>query len=277
MRNSSRPPSAGAPFRKPVEKKARAVYYPPSDKKPLAETDIHFDAIQDLKNLLKRYYRDRDDVYVAAVNFIFYTEGKPKDRFSPDVYVVFGVEKKRRRSYFLWKEKHTPSIAFEITSRKSMIEDATRKKDLYEELRVKEYILCDPEADYLQPPLQGFRLVRGKYRPIPQATDGSIHSEVLCATLRLENEAVSLYADATGQRVLSADELARAETQRAQTETQRAQLEAERAQAETERAKQETLRASAAEERSRAAEAENARLREELERLKNQLPSTRRE
>ena len=30
-------------------------------------------------------------------------------------------------------------------------------------LRVREYILFDPKAEYLKPPLKGFRLVNGKY------------------------------------------------------------------------------------------------------------------
>ena len=43
-----------------------------------------------LRGALKTYYAGRPDVYVAGNNFVFWEEGNPKARISPDAYVVFG-------------------------------------------------------------------------------------------------------------------------------------------------------------------------------------------
>ena len=180
-------PALRAPFKKP-----RPVVYPGSDGKPLAETETHFLAIAAFVALLRRFFANRSDVYAHGCNFIYYEEGNNKARFSPDAYVVFGVEKKNRRSYFLWEEKRAPAIVVEFTSRKTKNEDAIQKKELCARLGVKEYFMCDPKSEYLKPPLQGFRLADGRYEPIPMAADGSIHSVELRATLRLENKLLTI-------------------------------------------------------------------------------------
>ena len=75
--------------------------------------------------------------------------------------MVFGVEKKLRDNFKVWKEGgKTPTIVFEFTSKKTMREDRDVKRPLYEQvLKVPEYVLFDPTGDYLKPRLQGFRLV----------------------------------------------------------------------------------------------------------------------
>ena len=50
-----------------------------------------------------------------------------------------------------------PNAAIEVTSRKTKREDLKAKPAIYARIRVPEYFLYDPTADYLQPPLQGFR------------------------------------------------------------------------------------------------------------------------
>jgi len=76
----------------------RDIDYPSSDGKPMAETEIHAREMLFTMGTLDLYYDDRNDVYVAANNFIYYEEGDRDARFSPDVYVVLGVKKKIRRS-----------------------------------------------------------------------------------------------------------------------------------------------------------------------------------
>ena len=41
--------------------------------------------------------RTRPDVYVSGNNFVYYEEGDPKKRVSPDCYVVFGVPQTHAR------------------------------------------------------------------------------------------------------------------------------------------------------------------------------------
>src|ERR1043165_4172612 len=163
------------------------IEYPSSDGTPLAETDIHVREIVALLTTLQMFFESRDGVYVAANNFIYYEEGNPAARFSPDVYVVFGVGKETRPVFKLWEEK-PPSVIFEASSRGTWLEDAGNKKTLCQVLGVKEYFLFDPERDYLKPPLQGFRLLDGKMISIEPDRQGCLFSEELRLKLRLSDE-----------------------------------------------------------------------------------------
>lgn len=222
----------------------RPIEYPETDGKPMAETDIHRDEMADTIDALKYRYLAEVDVYVAGNLLIYFQEGDPGQRFAPDVFVVFGVPKRKRRVYKLWEEKKAPDFVLEVTSRGTRFEDKGSKKGLCAELGVLEYFLFDPEADYLDPPLQGFRLVNGRYEPITPHPDGSVASEALGLILARENDGrLRLLDAATGERLLRPGE-ARQEREEALA---RADQEAKRAKRETERAD--------------AAEAELARLR----------------
>ena len=74
----------------------RKVYYPTRDGKPMAETDKHADLMRYTIDSLQVYYADQADVYVSGNNFVFYQEGEPKKRISPDCYVVYGAAKHLR-------------------------------------------------------------------------------------------------------------------------------------------------------------------------------------
>ena len=209
----------------------RRVEYPESNGEPMAETDIHREEMAALIAMLRHYFRDNPDVYVAGNLFIYYEEGDSTARFAPDVFVVFGVPKHQRRIYRLWDEKYAPAIVFEVTSRKTWLEDAGNKKTLCARLRVAEYFLYDPEADYLKPALQGFRLDNGDYRSLSSEADGALFSDVLKLKLYLEDGLLRLVNPATGERLLRPDEaLARAAEEavaRREAEARIAALEAE--------------------------------------------------
>jgi Uma2 family endonuclease len=140
----------------------RRVYYPDSDGKPMAETEKHRDLMIYSIEALKAFFDARPDVQVSGNNFIYFEEGNPKARISPDCYVVFGVPKRVRDSYKSWEEGgKLPAVIFEFTSKKTRREDVHKKRPLYEQvLRVSEYFQFDPTGDYLKPRLQGFRWVR---------------------------------------------------------------------------------------------------------------------
>src|SRR5579862_4067881 len=91
-----------APPIKPSRK--RCLYYPVSDGKPMAETDKHRKLMTYDIDGLDNFYRHRSDVYVSGSNFLYWEEGNPKARVSPDCYVIFGVAKKLRDSYKAWEE-----------------------------------------------------------------------------------------------------------------------------------------------------------------------------
>ncbi|HLX62510.1 MAG TPA: Uma2 family endonuclease [Planctomycetota bacterium] len=209
------------------------IEYPFSDGKPVAETDIHFDAIAALNALLKRFFKGRDDVYVASNNLIYYTEGDIGDRFSPDVYVVLGVKNYLRRTYLIWAEKKPPTVVFEFTSRGTSGEDRGSKKELCASLGVKEYFLFDPEHDYLKPAFQGYELFRGVYRPIRADKDGMLTSRSLGLKFRDDGRYLAAFDAATGKQILRMDDALDEAEERASN----AEAEAERLRREIERLK----------------------------------------
>jgi len=110
--------------------------------------------------------------------------------------------------------------------------------DLYRRLGVAEFFLFDPMQEYLDPPVQGYRLSGEGYEPLPRTSDGWLEGEQLGLRMGVEDEDLALRRLDTGERLLTAEEAL--------------QIEAESRRAETEA--------------RRAAEAEVARLREELRR-----------
>jgi len=112
------------------------LHYPSGDGKPMAENDVCRDqAIYCTDTLGQRYAHD-PMVYVAGNNFVYYKQRHPKQCISPDVYVVFGVEKRPRRSYMSWRENGIlPSVVIEITSHTTWMED-TMKEPRYEKMGV---------------------------------------------------------------------------------------------------------------------------------------------
>ena len=154
-----------------------AIYYPDSDGKPMAETDLHRDIMLDVIFMLQRWFAGQsDDVYVSGNILVYYVEGDPRRSVSPDALVIKGVRQYRREVVKLWDEGRAPQVVFEITSRWTRREDSGRKRLLYAQLGVREYYMYDPTGDYLDPRLQAWVLaddtVNGRgYRPLPLLTE----------------------------------------------------------------------------------------------------------
>ena len=206
-----------------------AVFYPTSDGQPMAETAIHRRCMVDVADTLELWFgkHGRDDVCVGSNNFLYYERGNPRAVVSPDVYVVVGAPAGLRDTYMLWNEPKGPDFVLEVTSASTRHNDERRKRDVYAALGVREYFLYDPRAEYLAPPLQGFRLHEGAYRAMPAVTvlsnrGVSIASEVLGLELREEREErwVRLRDPATGEVLLTHEE-----SERARGEAERARAE----------------------------------------------------
>ena len=147
-------------------KAAPTVVYPESDGKPMAETEYHRDIMIDFIQMLKHYFRNANDVHVSGNLLIYYEEGNPRKSVSPDVFVAFGVSKKKRRTYKIWEEGHAPGFVLEVASPSTYKHDLTRKKDLYSSvLGVREYYIYDPYHE-VDPYFLGYRLVDGVYEEI---------------------------------------------------------------------------------------------------------------
>lgn len=194
-----------------------SIEYPDADGKPMAEGDVQCSYLTYARNVLRIYFHSRSDVYVAGNLFIYYQEGNPTAVVAPDVFVVFGVDKGNRRSYKTWEEGNkAPGFILEITSKSTKDEDQKTKPAIYAALGVQEYFQYDPTGDYLNPQLQGLRLVGENYQLISVTTLPdevlSFHSEVLGLELRLQAGELRLYNPATGQVLLTHEE----EVQRSQ-------------------------------------------------------------
>jgi len=183
------------------------VHYPESDGRPLWESDWHHEAIVYLLHAFKSHFHDVPDIYVSGTLLMYFVEGDPSAVVCPDVFVVKGVPKGRRRTYKLWLEGRAPSLVFEVTARETRDEDLVTKKATYARLGVEEYFLFDPCADYLSPQLQGFRWSDGMYRAIELDADGSQTSAITGLRIRQEGFLPRL-VDATGEPLLSAEEMA---------------------------------------------------------------------
>ncbi len=203
----------------------------------MAETDAHRDLMTDSIETLKHYYRNENDVYVSGNLFMYYVEGDPRKCVSPDVFVVFGVEKKRRRTYLTWEEGRTPDFVLEAASPKTFLNDMKEKKDLYASvLAVQEYYIYDPLGQIV-PSFIGFRLIDGAYQEID-----FVHNRLPSAVLGLElgerDGDLRLYNPDTSQWLQTPSERAEDAEARAQLETnarQNAEAELAEALAEIER------------------------------------------
>ncbi len=268
------------------------IYYPDTDGKPMAASDLHRDILNCTIDTLKAHYTQRPDVYVSGDILMYYVEGDPRRAVAPDVLVSFGLDKKRRNTYLVWVEGKLPDFVMEFSSKTTYAEDLGKKMDLYASLGIQDYFLYDAEGLFLASQLMGWTLVDGVYVPVSEHADGGLHSDVLSLDFHVDDEGLGFYDPVAGAWLQTPTEAAEAraeqEATRAEQEATRAEQEATRAEnaetlaeqeaaraeQEAARAEQEAARAESAEtlakqeaSRAEAAETEVARLREQLQRL----------
>jgi Uma2 family endonuclease len=185
-----------------------SIIYPAEDGEPMAETPMHVRALILLFQALEDYLALRLDIYIGADMFWYWQEGDLSARRAPDVMVIKGVGRAERRSFFSWRENGVlPCFIVEIVSEKTWREDLFHKRRLYAQLGVREYVLFDPEAAYLRPVLQGFRLQEsGLYVPLEPDDLDRIHSDELGLFLRAEGPTLRLLDGMTGKPILSREE-----------------------------------------------------------------------
>lgn len=226
----------------PAPVAAVPIEYPSSDGKPMAENDAQRGAIMYGIGALARHFRDRRDVYVSGDLLIYYEEGNPRVSIAPDVFVVFGVEKRQRPNYKLWEEGCAPAFVLEVASPGTWRDDLGRKRSVYARLGVCEYWQYDPAGEFLPERLLGRRLTRSGFvrQPAETAPDGTLtlRSRTLGLELRAAPGREMRFRDpVTGHDLRSHDEEAEdrlaeaaarlaAETRAADAETRAADAEA---------------------------------------------------
>jgi Uma2 family endonuclease len=244
------------------------IEYPESDGEPMGETQIHIAHTLRLLQVLQHRY-DGENVLVASNLLAYWVEGNPLACVCPDVFVVLDCHPDPpRRTFRTWQERRVPNFVIEVTSKKTRLRDLHEKPEIYLEIGVGEYFLYDATAEYLDPPLQGFRLHAGEYVRIEPDAEGRLVSEELDLVLHLNGDHLDLL-DGTSEAVL----LTEAQTERAARERSEAARRSERAArevADAERRAERTARERAEADREsertarEAAEAELARLRKHL-------------
>ncbi len=240
--------------------------YPDSDAENVGESDLHVEALILLREALRDFFSEAPDVYVASDMIWYWEKGNPKACTAPDGLVAKGVVgKHRRKSFREWEEGVRPCVLFEIASERTWKEDANDKRDLYESLGVHEYFLFDPETMYLQPALQGYRLVNGHFEAIEPDIRGCLTSEELDLRMCLEGAMLRFRDLRTGRRVLTRDEQAEQAQRRAKREARKTREEKKLR--EEEKKLREAMQSLAEHERRRA-----SALELELERLRAILP-----
>ncbi len=174
------------------------LYYPESDGQPMAETDLHRDWMFRIIDVLQYRY-DGEPVYISGNLFLYYHDGDPQRSVSPDALVVKGIPAGMRRIYKVWEEGKVPDVVFETTSESTRRNDTVRKFELYARIGIREYFLYDPTADYLNPPLQGYRLGSNGYVRIEPDTERRLTCEELDLFLELRDGALVFRDRQTGR------------------------------------------------------------------------------
>lgn len=146
--------------------------YPETDGQPMAVSDDHRRVLMRILRVLEAFFKDIPEVYVSGDLLMYYVQGDPRKAVAPDVLVSFGIGQKARRTYLVWQEGKPPDFVMEMASERTYQKDLGEKMEIYANLGITDYFLCDIEGLYLPTPLMGFTLVDGRYQPIPQATDG---------------------------------------------------------------------------------------------------------
>ena len=188
----------------PVRGVGRPVIYQPpigpvdlpcSDGMPMADNTVQARAMVYSHNALERHFAGPEEVFVAIDLLLYYIvpETGKTESVDPDLMVVFGVERRDRLSYKVWREGgRVPDFVMEIVSPRSGSNDLVAKPGIYAWLGVTEYFVYDPfgrtVGTLMARRLEGNVLRAGSYEPIEPRADGSIRSAVLGLDLRLRKE-----------------------------------------------------------------------------------------
>ena len=144
---------------------------PETDGRPLPESMYQHPTILYTVSALGRWFRTRRPGAYVAGELLVYSEGREEadgrvraESVVPDVLVAFGVGGHRRHSYVVWQEGKAPEFVLEVASGSTWRRDCEEKPGVYAGLGVREYFLYDPVGRWLEPRLQGYGLVGGRYR-----------------------------------------------------------------------------------------------------------------
>ncbi|MCG3159539.1 MAG: hypothetical protein JMDDDDMK_00528 [Acidobacteria bacterium] len=225
---------------------------------PEMESSLHYDQLDLLVRILKRWWHDRQDFFIGANLSIYFSRQqlKTRDFRGPDFFLVKNTESRPRNSWVVWEEDgRYPDLIIELLSHSTAAIDRELKLKIYQDrFRTPEYFWFSP--DTLE--FKGFKLVDGEYQEIEPDERGWRWSQAIGLYLGVEAGKLR-YFTAEGDKILSPEEAEIEEARRAEREAHRAEREAQRAEREAQRAEQALH---SLDEERRRAEQMAARLRE---------------
>ena len=267
--------------------KADEIEYP--ERKWIAQSIAHGDAVLQAAAALRTHFRERTDVLVAMELAVYYRRGDSNRWLQPDVLVVFGVSPENRSSYRIWEEGKPPDFVLEVASPTTADNDAEHKAREYARMGVREYWRLDPGGALLGSALTGYEAGGGQYAPVqPVASRGRDRrywSPVLGLELRSRRQArgavLVLRDPRSEEETDGAPEEAERRRRIAERDARAARQEASAAKQEASAAKQEAIsaerRASAAEQRASAADERVRALEEQLRALTDRAAPSQRD
>jgi Uma2 family endonuclease len=154
---------------------------PETDEQPL-ESPWHRACMNLLIESVEMRFAGRKDFYTGGNMFVYFSarQVRNRDYSGPDFFFVHGpgVDHDRPRLYWaVWDEDgRYPNVIIELSSPTTAEEDHTTRKVLYERtFRTAEYYIYDPTTQVLE----GWRLVKRRYRPIKPNRQGRLWCEEL--------------------------------------------------------------------------------------------------
>ena len=189
---------------------------------PEMESPEHYNQLALLMACLNWLYKGRDDLFLGANLTVFFSEEQIKNRDfrGPDLFVVKDVEPRQRSSWVVWHEGgRYPDFILELLSSSTASTDRGLKKELYQtRFRTPEYFWFSP----ITMEFAGFRLVASKYEPIEPDEKGRLWSEVLGLSLGIFEGKLRFFLE-NGELVLTPEEIAEQQQQRADRAQERAE------------------------------------------------------
>lgn len=185
---------------------------------------------------------DRDFPFLATANVgLFY--GAKRSPLVPDTLLSFRVSmpqdwtQKHNRSYFLWNFGKPPEVAVEIVSNKVGNELGSKLTD-YADASVAYYVVFDPLLCLGEKPLYVYELRATQYHLLDDYFMPNIDLGLTLWQGKFEDKEYTWlrWCDRDGNILLTGDEKAQQERQRADNESQRAEKERQRADNERQRA-----------------------------------------
>jgi Uma2 family endonuclease len=132
--------------------------YPSGDGQPMAENTEQYRWLVLIKENLEMIFATEDQVFIAG-DLLWYPVPaevqNPPPRYAPDVMVVFGRPKGKRKSYRQWLEGQVaPQVVFEILSDSNRSrqgrQEMAQKLAFYDRYGVEEYYIYDPDGLILE-------------------------------------------------------------------------------------------------------------------------------